>query len=53
MEKVGSDLWSHILSRRSNTAPEKGSLISSVRKSGGEVLSRRERVLTTEKNVEG
>lgn len=48
MEKVGSDPQSHILSRLRNTALEKSSLKCNVRNPGGEVLSRRERVLPTE-----
>lgn len=48
MEKVGSDPQSRILSRLRNTAPEKSSLKSNGRNPGGEVLSRRERVLPTE-----
>lgn len=49
---VGHDLQSHILSRQRNAAPEKGSIISYVRISGGEVLLRNEKVITREENRE-
>lgn len=52
MERMGFDPQSHILSRQRNTTLEKGSLISNIRKSDGEVLSRSKRVLTTEENGE-